>query len=130
MASIVKIKDKRSGITYAYSSVSYWDKEKKAPRNRRTLIGRVDETTGEIVPTDGRGKKRMHTNNPTPGTTESIKQLETIRASTMNMQSFLKQEIEKLEHYKTEVQSTLNTIDKLIQDMETENELKKTTPVQ
>ena len=54
----VKQLDKRSGITYVYESVSYWDKEKKQPRSRRTLIGRLDPVTGEIVPTDGRGKKR------------------------------------------------------------------------
>ena len=46
--------DKRSGITYAYESVSRWDKEKKQSRSTRTLIGRLDEETGEIVPTDGR----------------------------------------------------------------------------
>ena len=46
--------DARSGITYAYESVSRWDKEKKQSRSKRTLIGRVDEKTGEIVPTDGR----------------------------------------------------------------------------
>ena len=50
--------DKRSGITYVYDSISYWDKEKKQPRSKRTLIGRLDPLTGEIVPTDGRGKKR------------------------------------------------------------------------
>ena len=50
--------DKRSGITYVYDSVSYWDKEKKQPRSKRTLIGRLDPVTGKIVPTDGRGKKR------------------------------------------------------------------------
>lgn len=55
--SIVKHTDKRSGITYAYESVSYWDKEKKIPRCKRTLIGRVDPETGEIRPTDGRCRK-------------------------------------------------------------------------
>ena len=50
--------DKRSGITYVYDSTSYWDKEKKQPRSKRTLIGRLDPVTGKIVPTDGRGKKR------------------------------------------------------------------------
>jgi DNA modification methylase len=54
---IVYQKDKRSGITYAYESNSYWDKEKKVSRSKRTLIGRVDKDTGEIVPTDGRNKK-------------------------------------------------------------------------
>lgn len=51
-------KDKRVGITYVYENESYWDKEKQQPRSRRTLIGRLDEESGEIVPTDGRRKKR------------------------------------------------------------------------
>ena len=59
MVAIVHQKDKRSGITYAYQSVSYWDKAKKQSRARRTLIGRVDPQTGEIVPTDGRNRKKQ-----------------------------------------------------------------------
>ena len=51
-------RDKRSGKTYAYETTYTWDKEKKQSRSKRTLIGRLDEETGEIVPTDGRGKKR------------------------------------------------------------------------
>jgi len=48
--------DKRSGITYAYDSYSYWDKEKKMTRAKRKLIGRLNKETGEIVPTDGRNR--------------------------------------------------------------------------
>ena len=55
--AIIHQHDKRSGITYAYESHSYWDKEKKMTRAKRTLIGRVDSESGEIVPTDGRCKK-------------------------------------------------------------------------
>ena len=55
--AIIKQYDKRSGLTYAYESYSYWDKEKKMSRAKRTLIGRIDANTGEIVPTDGRGKR-------------------------------------------------------------------------
>ena len=55
--AIIYQHDKRSGITYAYESHSYWDKEKKTSRARRTLIGRVDPGTGEIVATDGRNLK-------------------------------------------------------------------------
>lgn len=55
--AIIKQYDKRSGITYAYESHSYWDPEKKMTRAKRKLIGRVDPKTGEIVPTDGRNKK-------------------------------------------------------------------------
>ena len=51
MATIVRQKDKRTGITYAYESVSHWDKEKKQSRAKRKLVGRVDPTTGNIVPT-------------------------------------------------------------------------------
>ncbi len=51
--------DKRSGITYAYESKAWWDKEKGQSRSKRRLIGRVDEATGEIVPTDGRVRKAM-----------------------------------------------------------------------
>jgi len=43
--------------TYAYESHSFWDKEAKKARAKRTLIGRVDPVTGEIAPTDGRRKK-------------------------------------------------------------------------
>lgn len=57
MAAIVYQTDKRSGITYAYESVAFWDKEKQQSRSKRTLIGRVDNETGEIVSTDGRGRK-------------------------------------------------------------------------
>lgn len=49
--------DKRSGITYAYESTAWWDKEKRQSRSKRTLIGRVDDETGEVVPTDGRVRK-------------------------------------------------------------------------
>jgi transposase len=55
--AIVYQADKRSGITYAYESVYWWDKEKKQSRCKRTLIGRLDSETGQIVPTDGRMKK-------------------------------------------------------------------------
>lgn len=55
--SIIYQKDKRSGITYAYENKAWWDKEKKQSRSKRRLIGRLDEMTGEIVPTDGRCRK-------------------------------------------------------------------------
>ena len=55
--AIIYQHDKRSGITYAYESHSYRDKQTKASRAKRTLIGRVNPETGEIVPTDGRGRK-------------------------------------------------------------------------
>lgn len=54
--AIIYQHDKRSNITYAYESQSHWDKEKKMSRAKRTLIGRLDPETGEIIPTDGRNR--------------------------------------------------------------------------
>jgi hypothetical protein len=56
--SIVNHKDKRTGVTYVYESESYWDKEKKQPRSKRSLIGKLDEATGEIIPTGTSGRKK------------------------------------------------------------------------
>ncbi len=61
--SIVKLRDKRSGTTYVYESESYWDKEKKQPRSRRKLIGKLDEETGEVIPTGKSGRKKSPEKN-------------------------------------------------------------------
>ena len=77
--AIIYNKDKRSGKTYAYETTYYWDKEKKQSRSKRILIGRLDEETGKIVPTDGRGKKRSPNYVPSedeysvPGTMKELK---------------------------------------------------------
>ena len=51
MAAIVYQTNKQTGITYAYESVSYWDKEKQQSRSKRRCIGRIDPETKEIIPT-------------------------------------------------------------------------------
>ena len=55
--AIIKSRNKKTGILYAYESESYWDKEKQQPRSHRKLIGKVDETTGEIIPTGKKGTR-------------------------------------------------------------------------
>lgn len=55
--AIIKQLNKKTGITYVYESRSYRDKETKQPRSERRLIGRIDDATGEIVPT--RKKQKM-----------------------------------------------------------------------
>ena len=50
--------NKKTGITYAYSNEAYWDKEKQQSRAKRTLLGKVDPTTCEIVPTRPYKKKK------------------------------------------------------------------------
>lgn len=51
MAAIVYQTNKKTGITYAYESISYWDKEKKQSRAKRKCLGRLDPETKQIVPT-------------------------------------------------------------------------------
>ena len=50
MSSIIKRLDKRTCITYVYESTSYWDKEKKQPRSKRVLIGKLDEYSCAVKP--------------------------------------------------------------------------------
>ena len=66
--AIINQHDKRSGITYVYESISYWDKDKQQPRAKRKLIGKRDPISGDIVPTDGRGRKSTATSADITGT--------------------------------------------------------------
>ncbi|MEO1785358.1 IS1634 family transposase [Thermodesulfobium sp. 4217-1] len=44
--------NKKTGVTYVYESVSFWDKEKKQSRSHRKLIGKLIDN--QIVPTKKR----------------------------------------------------------------------------
>jgi hypothetical protein len=47
--------NKKTGVTYVYSiEKSYWDKEKKSPRNKQVCLGRLDVKTGKIIPSKRR----------------------------------------------------------------------------
>jgi transposase len=43
------VHQKVKGKVYAYEAESYWDSEKKSPRQRRRYLGVVDEETGQII---------------------------------------------------------------------------------
>ena len=51
MAAIVYQINKKTGVIYAYESISYWDKDKQHSRAKRKCIGRVDPETQKIIPT-------------------------------------------------------------------------------
>ena len=55
--SVYRSTNKKTGITYVIESHSYWDKELKAPRNTKKVIGKIDPVTGEMVETRKRGSK-------------------------------------------------------------------------
>lgn len=60
---IVYQKNKRTGITYAYRNEPYWDKEKQQSRAKRTLIGKLDPDTGELIPTRSYRKRDTSTDD-------------------------------------------------------------------
>ena len=67
MAAIVYQTNKKTGITYAYESVSHWDKVKQQSRAKRTCIGRVDPETKEIIPTRKRTPRPVVQERVKPG---------------------------------------------------------------
>ncbi len=42
--------NKKTSVIYVYESVSYWDKNKKQPRNKRVCVGKRDPVSGEFIP--------------------------------------------------------------------------------
>ena len=99
--AIIKQLDKRSGITYVYDSKSYYDKEKKCSRAKRTLIGKIDPDTGEMIPTDGRNKgakSKPNTVSPEVDKDKRIQELEDENRQLKLQISALKKEIERIQN--------------------------------
>lgn len=65
MPCIINQLNKNTGVTYVYESVSYWDKEKKQPRNKKICIGKLDPHTGDLVPSKRFASEQKAQRNPT-----------------------------------------------------------------
>lgn len=50
MSCRVQHLNKKTGVSYVYESVSYWDKEKQQARSNQVCIGKIDPVTGELIP--------------------------------------------------------------------------------
>ncbi len=96
--------DKRSGITYAYENQSYWDSTLKRSRSKRKLIGRVDPETKEIVPTDGRCKKRSPSYVPNPDEYIMPKTIKELKAEVLRLLTENKQLRSQIEDLKSQSQ--------------------------
>jgi transposase len=57
LSSFTKHYNKKTGAVYLYSVESYWDKEKKAPRTKQVYLGRLDDITGELIPSRPKSKE-------------------------------------------------------------------------
>lgn len=101
--AIIKQFDKRTGITYVYDSKSFYDKEKKCSRAKRTLIGKIDPDTGEMIPTDGRNKgakAKSETVSPNIDKDKRIQELEDVNRQLKLQLSALKKEIDRIQSSK------------------------------
>lgn len=67
MACRIHHLNKKTGVTYVYESISYWDKEKKQPRSRQVCIGKLDKQTGAFIPSK-RGLPREASQDEPVGT--------------------------------------------------------------
>ena len=97
--AIIKQFDKRSGITYVYDSKSYYDKEKKCSKAKRTLIGKLDPETGEIIPTDGRNKgakSKTDSSSPEVNRDKRIQELEDENRQLKLQITALKKELNRI----------------------------------
>lgn len=115
--SIVKLKDKRTGTTYVYESESYWDKEKKQPRSRRKLIGKLDEKTGEIIPTGKSGRKKgVSGQKEEDGSPEPITEYIRVIEEKDTLIRELKAENKALKKEKQDILQTLNELCRKLTD--------------
>ena len=78
--AIVKQYHKDTNTVYVYDSQYYYDKEKKQSRSKRKLIGKIDEETGQIIPTGKRGRKKK---TPAADDTPSA---DAVRADSLELQ--------------------------------------------
>lgn len=109
----VHCRDPRTGIVYVYSSESYWDKEAKKKRERRKLIGKMDEN-GNMIPTNGK-----------PGRPKKQKEESSAKAQD---ESSLQQEMQQMkESYERRLQVQAERIAELESRVRTMEREEKTT---
>ena len=105
--SIYRSTNKKTGITYVIESHSYWDKELKAPRNTKKIIGKIDPISGEVIETRKRGSKKVSS------TSDDSADYKTLYENALK-------EIEKkdneIQNLKEEVSSLLSSDEQILKD--------------
>jgi transposase len=64
--------NKKTGVTYVYESVSYWDKKKKQPRNKKVCIGKLDPVSKEFIPSKRLAPEQAAVRDPVVTATAEI----------------------------------------------------------
>lgn len=117
MSCIVYQTDKKTGVKYAYESISYWDKDKKQPRSKRKYIGRVDSETGEII--SSRRRKNIPANTDYDQNHAYLAAISQLQENLLEKKSQIKQlqteimelsvKYNKAENLLAEIASSVNT---------------------
>ncbi|MCD8301239.1 MAG: hypothetical protein LUC41_08785 [Clostridiales bacterium] len=114
MSSIVKCRDNRTGVVYVYESESYWDKEKKQPRARRKIIGKIDPDTGEIVPTAGRGRKKKDPETSSGSASEAEQRIAALEKTNDELNELLRQRDLKIELQAQEIEKMHSVVQDIV----------------
>ena len=72
MAYRVHQVNKKTGVIYVYEATSFWDKEKKQPRNRQICVGKLDPETGEFIPSKRLSPEQAAVRDPAVTATTEI----------------------------------------------------------
>ena len=114
MACIVYQTNKKTGVKYAYESVSYWDKEKNQPRSRRKYLGRVDPVTNEIIPSNGRNS---HSEETDVSTDSGLERLHEEIAKKDGIIAELHEELKEQKKRNEELRKTIRKIQTLTNEV-------------
>jgi hypothetical protein len=120
---IVRSTDKKTGIVYLYSSEYRYDPVKKRSNPKRTLVGKLDPKTGEMIPTDGRRRRHMEKDSVPKSETkkelcpESIEVLLDLLQKKEEIIKDQARQLEQLTKLKKELQSLSQLLTELISSL-------------
>ncbi len=115
MSCIVYLKNKKTGVVYAYESESYRDPVTKQPKSKRTYLGRVDPDTKMIIPKAEDGKRNRAKSAGSHGMLpdETIKEINDLKKQLRQSQD----QISLLQHQVDELLKTNEDKTELISKM-------------
>ena len=117
----VHCRDPRTGIVYVYSSESYWDKDAKKKRERRKLIGKMDEN-GNIIPTNGKpGRPKKQKEEPSTQTQDENSLQQEMQQMKDSYERRLQAQAEKIAELESKVRTmereekaTIDALEKIL----------------
>lgn len=103
----------KTGVVYAYDSVSYRDPITKKPKSKRTYLGRVDPITKLIIP-------KQSKDNPNRSKIADADAAETMPRELADLLELQRKEIEQLKKELTEYKNREEKAKEFIKNMEKE----------